>query len=246
MSEFDAPASLCKPRRMAVCALCGGGKAKRHCPALDRVICPTCCGTKRLVEIRCPSTCGWLRSARVHPHAAQQRQQDQDAALVVPLIRGLDDGGYAVLMACLPAAVAFRNEAQPPPLDTDLQAAAGALAATAETAIRGVLYEHQAETPVAARLARAMSQPLADAAAAGIPRLDHSTAAAMRRVEAAVQEFRRVGHAAPDAYLSFLARVLKPRLADAQTGVELEAGGDPLLAPLADVPAASASRIIIP
>jgi hypothetical protein len=231
---------------MAACAICGGSKAKRHCPALDRVICPTCCGTKRLVEIRCPASCGWLRSARVHPHAAQQRQQEQDATLVIPLIRGLDDGGYAVLMACLPAAVAFRKEAHPAPLDSDLQAAAAALAATAETATRGVLYEHQAETAVAARLARAMSEPLAEAAAAGIPRLDVSTAMAMRRVEEAVKDFRRAGEVAPDAYLGFLARVLKPRLTDAQTGVDLGSGSD-LLSPLpAGAPADDAPRILIP
>ena len=35
----------------------------------------------------------------------------------------------------------------PAPLDADLQLAAAALAATAETAMRGVLYEHQPETP---------------------------------------------------------------------------------------------------
>ncbi len=185
---------------MAACPVCGKGKSKRHCPALGQVICPTCCGTKRLVEIRCPADCGWLKAARAHPPAVQQRQQEHDANLVVPLIRGLDDGGYAVLMACLPAAVAFRNEADPPPLDSDLQAAAAALAATAETAIRGVLYEHQPDT---------------------LPRLDASTAAAMRRVEDAVKDFRRQGHPAPDAYLAFLGRVLKPRLADASTGLDL-------------------------
>ena len=160
-------------------------------PRPGQAICPTCCGTKRLVEIGCPPACGWLKAARAHPHAAQQRQQEQDATLVVPLIRGLDEGGYAVLMACLPAAVACRSSLDPAPLDEDLQLAAAALAATAETAMRGVLYEHQAETPVAARLARAMASPLAEAAEAGVKRLDASTAAAMRRVEAAVKEFRR-------------------------------------------------------
>ncbi|MGV3519400.1 hypothetical protein [Luteitalea sp.] len=173
------------------------------------------------MEIRCPADCGWLKAARAHPPAVQQRQQEHDANLVVPLIRGLDDGGYAVLMACLPAAVAFRNAADPPPLDSDLQAAAAALAATAETAIRGVLYEHQPDTPIAARLLRAMSAPLAEASEAGVPRLDASTAAAMRRVEDAVKDFRRQGHPAPDAYLAFLGRVLRPRLADASTGLEL-------------------------
>lgn len=167
--------------------------------------------------------------------------------MVVPLIRGLDDGGYAVVMACLPAAVAFRNTAAPAPLDGDLQEAAAALAATAETAQRGVLYEHAPEGPVAARLARAMSAPLAEAAEAGVKRLDASTAAAMRRIEAAVKEFRHSGPAAPDAYFEFLGRVLKPRLADAQTGAPLSAAADPVLAPLEALAGPDdGPRIIVP
>ena len=232
---------------MATCPSCGRGKAKRGCPALGHGICAACCGTKRLVTIPCPSDCGWLRTARAHPHAAQQRQQELDAGLVVPLIRGLDDGGYAVLMACLPAAVAFRSAADPRPLDADLQEAAAALAATAETAQRGVLYEHQPASPVAARLARAMSAPLAEAADAGVQRLDASTAAAMRRIELSVKEFRQSGGPAPDAYFDFLGRVLKPRLADAQTGAALSASADPMLAPLDSLDGPGAGpRIIIP
>ena len=78
-------------------------------------------------------------------------------------------------------------------------------------------------------------------------RLDASTAAAMRRVEEAVKEFRRSGDPPRDAYFAFLGRVLKPRLADAQTGEALESGADPLLAPLGNADAGSdAPRIIIP
>lgn len=232
---------------MAICPSCAHRKAKRGCPALGHAICATCCGAKRQVSIPCPSDCGWLRTARAHPHAAQQRQQEVDAGLVVPLIRGLDDGGYAVLMACLPAAVAFRAEADPRPLDTDLQDAAAALAATAETAQRGVLYEHVPEGPVAARLARAMSAPLAEAVQAGVKRLDASTAAAMRRIELSVKEFRHSGPSAPDAYFEFLGRVLKPRLADAQTGAALSTAADPMLAPLAGMGGSDDEpRIIIP
>jgi hypothetical protein len=136
---------------MAACPVCGGGKAKRQCPALDRVICASCCGTKREGEIRCPAGCGWLQASRAHPAAALQRQQRRDADLVVPLVRGLDDQSYAVLLACLQAALAHRPASSPPPLDADLLEASRALAATAETAMRGVLYEHQPESPVAAR-----------------------------------------------------------------------------------------------
>ncbi len=203
---------------MAACPLCGGGKARRQCPALDRTICPTCCGTKREVDIRCPDTCGWLHTARAHPHAALQRQQDRDAAVVVPLVRGLDDDAYAVLMACLQAAMAHKRDAEPRPLDEDLQQAAAALASTADTAMRGVLYEHQPASPVAARLGRAMSEPLAAAAEAGMPKLDHATATAMRRLVDVMTAFRRAAPETPDAFLACLERVLKPQLADATTG----------------------------
>lgn len=233
---------------MAACPLCGGAKAKRHCPALAQVICATCCGTKRLTEIRCPADCAWLKAARAHPHAAQQRQQAQDSTLVLQLIRELDDEVYAVMMACLPAALRFRADADPIPLDDDLEAAAAALAATAETAARGVLYEHQPASPVAARLARAMSAPLAEAAEAGVPRLDRSTVTAMRRLEATVKAFRRSGPATADAFFAFLERALTPRLADANTGQDIGPGGDPLLEPLAgaEAAAAHAPRIVLP
>lgn len=228
------------------CPLCGGGKAKRLCPALDQVICATCCGTKRQVEIRCPSSCGWLQSARAHPHAAQQRQQEKDAALVVPLLRGLDDGAYRVLVACLQAAVNHRLAAEPVPRDEDLQSAAAALAATAETSLRGVLYEHQPESLVAARLARAMSAPLAEAAGRGAQGLERATASAMRRVEEVVKAFRKAGTDGPAAFFDFLGRVLAPRIADASTGQPLAAlGGSP--PPHLDTPThADGPRIILP
>ena len=67
----------------------------------------------------------------------------------------------------------------------------------------------------------------------------------MRRVEEAVKAVRRSGESAPDAYFAFLDRVLKPRLADPQTGQVLEPVADPLLAPLGGL-ADSGPRIIIP
>lgn len=232
---------------MPACPLCARSKAKRHCPALDRVICPTCCGTKRQVEIRCPSDCGWLRSARAHPHAAQQRQQEQDANLILKLISDLDDEVYAVLVTCLQAALRHRVETEPVPLDGDLEAAAAALAATAETAARGVLYEHQPDSPVAARLCRAMSAPLADAAEARVPRLDVATAAAMRRLEQAVKAFRKQPEMATDAFFGFLDRALTPRLADADTGQDIDADGASVLAPLTGSrPSDPGQRIIVP
>jgi hypothetical protein len=46
------------------CSSCDRRKGKRACPALGGVICPRCCGSKRIVEIRCPPTCRHLQHER--------------------------------------------------------------------------------------------------------------------------------------------------------------------------------------
>lgn len=48
---------------MAKCAHCGGGKAKRPCPALGANICSRCCGQQQRKAIDCPSGCSFLRGA---------------------------------------------------------------------------------------------------------------------------------------------------------------------------------------
>lgn len=49
---------------MAACVSCGQRKGKRSCPALGGLICPKCCGTKRVVEIHCPPDCRYLSHER--------------------------------------------------------------------------------------------------------------------------------------------------------------------------------------
>ena len=68
------------------CPLCGVRKARRECPALGRMICAVCCGTKRLVEIPCPDSCPYLASAREHPAAVVQRRQERDLRFFLPLV----------------------------------------------------------------------------------------------------------------------------------------------------------------
>src|SRR6185295_5439882 len=71
------------------CPLCGTRKARRSCPALGQSICPVCCGTKRLTEIRCPRDCVYLTSAVEHPPAAAVRQQQEDTAQLIHSTRDL-------------------------------------------------------------------------------------------------------------------------------------------------------------
>ena len=42
------------------CGYCGKNAAKRYCPALDRTICPVCCGSNRVKAISCPDDCRFL------------------------------------------------------------------------------------------------------------------------------------------------------------------------------------------
>lgn len=60
---------------MAKCSLCNTAKGKRYCPALDRILCPRCCASKRLVEIDCPANCRYLEGA------VYQTQREEDKRL---------------------------------------------------------------------------------------------------------------------------------------------------------------------
>lgn len=46
------------------CMLCEQKKAKRFCPAKNGLICPQCCGEKRVIEIDCPESCDYLKAGR--------------------------------------------------------------------------------------------------------------------------------------------------------------------------------------
>lgn len=59
---------MAKPK----CAHCKQKIAKRHCPALDARICPTCCGRNRLETIDCPPDCVYLGNV------AYQKQMEKE------------------------------------------------------------------------------------------------------------------------------------------------------------------------
>jgi hypothetical protein len=203
------------------CPLCGTRKARRGCPALGTLICPVCCGTKRRAEIACPDDCGWLRSADAHPPAALQRQQADDQRRLHALLDGLDEGAYVALTVCLQEAVAYRASAVPAPLDEDLQGAAAALAATIETAAKGVIYEHRPDTLVAGRLVVVWRDAIDRAAADGARQIETEAGTALRRIERSVRDMRRDHSDRRAAYFEFLGRVLRQGRDEERAGVQL-------------------------
>ena len=191
-----------------VCPLCGTRRARRGCPALDKQICAVCCGTKRLVQISCPSDCAWLLSAREHPPATVVRQQQRDVGLLVRFMR--DFGERQSQLFFLIAAFLARYEAPElqAPVDADVAEAMGSLAATFETASRGVIYDHRPASVLAERLTAALKPVLAEAGQGAGSAFERDAAAVLRRVEEAVGDVRATDQDNRCAFLDLLRRVI--------------------------------------
>src|SRR5687768_753790 len=139
-----------------LCPLCRTRKARRACPALGQTICAVCCGTKRLTEIACPADCVYLASAREHPAAVVRRQQERDVAVLLPTIQHLTERQYQLFFLLQTVIARHKPEGFARLVDDDVAEAAGALAATLETASRGLIYEHTTQSVVAHRLVAEM------------------------------------------------------------------------------------------
>jgi hypothetical protein len=190
------------------CPLCGARKARRACPALNKDICPVCCGTKRLTEIACPSTCGYLATSREHPAAVVRKQQERDVAALLPILQTLTERQYQLLILFHTVVVArHKPEGFARLIDDDVADAAEATAKTLETAARGVIYEHAAQTMTAQRLAVAFKGLLADLRDRGAQVHDREAASALRAMASAAREVRKAADGGDTAYLALMARL---------------------------------------
>lgn len=171
------------------CPLCGVRKARRECPALGRMICAVCCGTKRLVEIPCPDSCPYLASAREHPAAVVQRRQERDFRFFLPLVSDLTEPQARLVLVFQAVTLRYAAGAVPALLDQDVADAAEAVAATLETARKGVIYEHQAASIPAQRLSAELRAALASLAPepSQTARVERDGAVALRRIEQAAR-----------------------------------------------------------
>lgn len=193
-----------------LCPSCGRRKGRRDCPALRASICTICCGTKRLVEIPCPDTCSHLLSAREHPAAVVKRQQEEDVAVLVSTIRHLTERQQQLFFLVHSVIARHKPEGFGRLVDEDVAQSAAAVAATLETASRGVLYEHTPASLPAQRLAREITAMLAELRAQGGKIYDGEVAIAVRAIERGARDAQQPG-AADTAYISRLGRLLHIR-----------------------------------
>ena len=194
------------------CHLCGRRRGRRACPALGHSICSQCCGTKRLVEVACPSDCVYLLSSQSHPPAAVQRQRERDLRFLLPLLGGLTDGQQQLTLSVQGFLLVDRPESVSL-VDDDIEQATKALANTYETASRGIIYDHGAALPAAERLSGDIKTLIETQRSEGLRISDADVAAMLRRVEDGARQARSdtTGTDGEDktAYLQLLKRVLR-------------------------------------
>jgi len=205
------------------CPLCQKRKEKRNCPALGRMICPVCCGTKRLVEISCPAECPHLATSREHPAAVVRRQQEVDVAALLPSMSGLTERQHQLFFLFQSVIARSQPDGLARLTDEDVAEAASACAATIETAAKGVLYEHSPATLPAQKLAGEFRTLLAQAREHGATVYDREAAIALRAIERGARSLTRPGE--PTAYLAIMGRLLQVNKAAEQGQVGDSAAG---------------------
>jgi hypothetical protein len=188
------------------CPLCHQRNARRACPARGDEICAVCCATKRLVEIACPADCVYLASAQRNPPAPVRRQQEADVRALADTLGRLSERQYRLGFLLL----TFVGRYQPSGLarmeDTDVAEAAATLAATYETAGRGVIYEHTAASTTAAGLAAELKTFLTELGRGAGATFEREAAEVLRAIERGARAASPVEGGR--AYLDLVARVV--------------------------------------
>jgi hypothetical protein len=190
------------------CPLCATRRGRRGCPALGKQICAVCCGTKRLVEIECPPDCVWLASAREHPPAVVVRQQRHDLELVVHVMRDFSRRQSQIFFLINTFLVRYEPPELQPLIDDDVAEGMGALAATFETASRGLIYDHRPASLSAERLTAALKPMLAEAGRGAGTAFERDAAVVLRRIETAARDMRALNQENRRAFLDLLGRII--------------------------------------
>jgi hypothetical protein len=115
-------------------------------------------------------------------------------------------------------------------MDADVAEALRALAATYETASRGVIYEHRAASMPAERLAAALKPILLEAGKHGGSAFERDATMVLRRLADASDHLRTTSAAGPRALLDLLSRVIR-KTEDARADQPAALDGPRLIVP---------------
>ena len=174
-------------------------------------ICPVCCATKRLVEIQCTDDCRYLESAQRHPAAVLKRQIDADVTVLMSTIGRLSEQQLQLFFVLQSVVLSYKPEGLARLTDPDVAVAAAALAASLETASKGVIFEESTGSVVAEGLRRALKPVIDEVTKSGGSRVEREVAFVLRSLERGAKH--EGGHipAGETAYLELVARVFQQR-----------------------------------
>jgi hypothetical protein len=197
------------------------------CPATRQEICTVCCGTKRRVEIQCPDSCGYLHAAKAHPAVVTRRREERELLLVAGALQRTTQQQRAIFALLQTVIVRHAKNAVPSLLDRDVADACRALASTFETASRGIIYEQQATSLPAQRLAADLRQHIEQALRPSERPVDRDLAAALRATENMAGNAARALDAGERSYLDLMER----RMAAGREGDQPQEDAPRIIAP---------------
>lgn len=193
------------------CPLCQKRPAKRACPAVHQEICTVCCATKRLVEIACPEDCHYLSAAQKHPAAVIRRRIDHDLSLLMATIGRLSEQQLQLFFVMQSMILSHKPEGIVRLSDTDVALATGALAASLETASKGLIFEEATASATAEGLRHALKPVVEEITKGGGSHAGREVAAVLRGIERGA---RHEGGLIPEGettYLEMVARIFQQR-----------------------------------
>ena len=142
-----------------------------------------------------------------------RRQQERDVAVLLPTIQHLSERQYQLFFLLQTVIARHKPEGFARLVDDDVAEAAAALAATLETAARGVIYEHGTQSVVAQRLVSEMKALLDELREQRVKVYDGEAAIVLRAIEQGGREARRAG-GGDTAYLTLMSRLLQRNATD--------------------------------
>jgi hypothetical protein len=150
-----------------------------------------------------------LTAAREHPPAVTVRQQQRDLGFLIQFMRDLSRRQSEVFLLTSRFLAGYHPPELQPLLDDDVAEAAAALAATYETAARGVIYEHRPASLPAERLLAALKPILAEAGKGGGTAYERDVSTVLRRLEEACRQVWAADPGNRRAFLDLLSRVIR-------------------------------------
>jgi hypothetical protein len=141
---------------MTTCPLCSERAGKRYCPAKDERICTVCCGTKREVEIDCPSSCTYLKASR--SYESEKPIPDVEVAAKARQFDALFVERFHPVLDLLTLAIAEERQSSAWLVDNDVIEVLKALKTTQNTLSSGIYYESLPEGPIRQALFRRLKE----------------------------------------------------------------------------------------